>query len=541
MNEDEVILEQVEKKENVAAGYLIALNDSGVYLTINPRYDEKTFINEVIIFEELKKREVKDYDRSVIIRAIKEADGQPIKVAETPVAVPMAEPDIRVLITRDQMEASLQITLPEGSRPLGIDEVLKKINNLGVVYGINHEYVKRTYDYPGFSIICAEGQQPVHGENAYIKYHINIENEGRPEEMEDGSVNFKNLNLFIVVQEGDLLAEKIPATQGTPGINIFGNTINGKPGKDIRFPVGKNVQIIENSKIVSMIAGRLLIVNNKINVVPVIEIKEDVDVSTGNIEFIGDVIVHGSVQPGFAIKTEGNVEVFGTISGGTVEGRNVIVKMGIQGMQRGYVRATENVVANFIENATVHAGADAIVSDVVLNSRISADKKIIVEGKRGLIAGGTVMAGEEIRAKVVGTHMSSGSLQVGFSPALREEYQHIRGEVKKVERDIEKIQKALTILRLMDRISMPPDKREMLLKLTKTQFHLIGQGEQIRSRIAVIESQFDKMRDGRIRVADIIYPGVKVVVGTLVKPIGEILKFTSLYAEDGEIKIGSFR
>ena len=124
---------------------------------------------------------------------------------------------------------------------------------------------------------------------------------------------------------------------------------------------------------------------------------------------------------------------------------------------------------------------------------------------------------------------------------LREAYQHIRRATKKLDINLEQAQKALNILRSMDQHTMPPDKREMLLKLTKAQFHLVGQVETMRTRMAVIEGEFEEMRAGRIKVADTIYPGVKVVVGTLVKPIRDILKFASLYAEDGEIKIGGFK
>jgi len=470
------------------------------------------------------------------------SDGQPVKVAETPIIVPTVEPDIRVLVSRDRMEASLQINLPPGSRPLEMDELLEKIKNSGVVFGINHEQIRKAYDCPGSRVVCAKGQQPINGENAYIKYHVNMDNNIRPSEMADGSVDFKNLNLFTIVQEGDLLAEKVPATLSISGIDVLGNTVNAKPGKDIPIPVGKNVQVVNGNSLSAMIAGQVLIANNKINVVPVIEIKGDIDVSTGNIEFMGDVIVHGSVQPGFSVKADGNVEIFGTISGGTVEGKNVIIKMGIQGMHRGYIKARENVVAKFIENATAYAGIDIMVSDVVLNSRISAGKKILVEGRRGLIVGGTVMAGEEIRAKAVGNHMAAvTTLEVGVNPMLREEYKHVRAEIKKVDINLEKTKKALNILKSMDQNTMSSDKREMLLKLTKAQFHLVGQGEMMRSRMAVIQGEFAGLLDGRIKVADVIYPGVKVVVGTLVKPIGEILKFTSLYAEEGEIKIGTFK
>ncbi|AIF52097.1 DUF342 domain-containing protein [Pelosinus sp. UFO1] len=542
MSDDERAVVEAGEKTDLFAGYSITTNSSGVYLKIDALAEGQTSVSEIAIIEQLNKRDITEFNRNAIIQTIKTADGQPAKIAEKPVLVPPPEPEIRIVVTRDKMEASLEIILPPKCKPLNMETVLEKIKASGIVFGLNHDAIKKAYDSPGNSVVFATGQQAVHGTNAQIKYHVTIADKARPQELEDGSVDFKKMNLFTTVQPDDLLAEKILATPGVPGTDVLGHPVIAKPGKDLMLPVGKNVKVVDTNTIRAEIAGQLLIVNNKVNVLPIIEIKEDVDVSTGNIEFIGNVTVRGSVMPGFSVKADGNVEIFGSVSGGTVEGKNVVIKMGIQGMHRGYVKAKENVVAKFIENATVHAGVEILVSDVVMHSRITAGKKVQVEGRRGLIVGGNIMAGEEIRAKVVGTQMSTSTeLEVGVNPTIREEYQHIRREIKKVEVNLEQTQKALNILRAMDQHTIPADKREMLLKLTKAQFHLVGQAETMRTRMKVIEGEFEEMRAGRIKVAEAIYPGVKVVVGTLVKPIRDTLKFVSLYAEDGEIKVGNFK
>ena len=522
-------------------GYFqISEAEDGIYLTVYPPQGQGLPVKEQDIVSELSKLTIEKYDQVLLNCTMKEAAGTQVKVAEP--SKPEVEPDIRVVVTRDKMEASLQVDLPKSCREVLLDEVVSKIEQSGVTFGVDLEAARKALESPGIQVVCASGQSAVDGVNAVINYKIDMENKGRPVELEDGRVDFKNLNIFTIVAQGDLLAEKIPATPGTPGIDVLGQPVPAKNGKDIPLPVGKNVQAVDGVQVVAGIAGQLVIANNKINVIPVIEIKEDVDLSTGNIEFVGNVIVRGSVQAGFSIKAEGNVEIYGTVSGGSVEGNNVTIKMGIQGMHRGYVKATENVATKFIENGTVHAGKDILVSDVILNSNISAGKKVIVEGRRGLITGGTVVAGEEIRAQVVGTHMATNTeLGVGVNPGLREEYQTLRKELKKVELSAEQTQKALNILRNMDQSTMSQDKREMLLKLTKAQFHLAGQTENMRNRLTEIDLALEEMRYGRIKVANIIYPGVKIVVGTLVKPIREQLKFVSLYAEEGEIKVGAFK
>jgi len=537
---EECVSQNIEQNtESTDGNFIISLHDQGVYLTVYPPQSEGVPVTESKVIEELKQKHIENYNYPVLVRTIKEASGNEVKIAEAP--PPEVEPDIQIIVSRDRMEAMLQIIKPKNSKPLTMEAVMEKIQQSGIVFGIDHEIVQQAFERPGLQLTFAKGQRPVDGDNAYIKHHIDLESKGRPVELENGQVDFKNLNMFTTVRQGELLAEKISATPGTPGTDLMGKVVPAKPGRDIMMPLGKNVEVVDNYKIVATTAGQLMIANNKINVIPVIEVKGDVDLSTGNIEFVGNVVVRGSVQTGFTIKAEGNVEVYGTVSGGTVEGRNVIIKMGIQGMHRGYIKAAENVVAKFIENATIYAGNDIVVSEVILHSKVSAGKRILVQGKRGLIAGGTVIAGEEIRVKIAGTQMSTSTeLEVGVNPMLREEYQYIRKEMKKVEITLDQTQKALNILKSMNQSTMPPDKREMLLKLTKAQFHLVGQVETMRNRITEIELAFEEMKHGSIRIADVVYPGVKIVVGQLIKPIREVLKYVSFFVEDGEIKIGAF-
>ncbi len=526
--------EQVEVT-NKQGAFSISQEGAELFLTVFPSEGEGKAVSEAEIVAELDKRGVVEYDQKTITHEINKPSAQAVKIAT------IGQSEIHVEISKDRMEATLQIDMSKNAPLLTWDEVLEKINASGIAFGFDEAEARKALDRPGNRVVIAKGQPAVNGIDSQIKYHVDLENKGKPVELDDGKVDYKDLNLFTIVMQGDLLAEKIPSVPGVPGSDVLGIAIVAKAGKEVPLPLGKNVQAVENT-ITAGIAGQVVVANNKISVVPVIEIKEDVDLSTGNIEFVGNVVVKGSVQPGFTVKAEGNIEVYGTVSGGIVEGKNVVIKMGIQGMHRGYVKAVENVVAKFIENATVQAGNDVIVNEVILHSRISAGKKVIVEGKRGLIAGGNILAGEEIRAKMLGTQMSTSTeLEVGVNPQLREEYQNIRREIKKVEVSLEQTQKALSILRGMDQTTMPQDKREMLLKLTKAQFHLVGQVETMRNRMTDIELAFEEMKYGRIKVSEVMYPGVKVVIGTLVKPIREALKFSSLYAEDGEIRIGSFK
>ncbi|MBP2654926.1 MAG: Flagellar Assembly Protein [Firmicutes bacterium] len=520
--------------------YQITLDEQGVHLVVYPPKNEGTPVKDADILNDLKGRKISGVNVGLVVRTVKEAAGVAVKIAENS-ATELAEPEFQILVDRERMEASLTIILPKNSRELTLAEVMEKIHSAGISHGIDEEAIKRVMQRPGSRGVCAKGDRPVDGTDAKLKYFIDMENKGRPMELADGRVDLKDLNLFTVVNEGDLLAEKIIATPGKAGIDVLGQPAYAKSGKDILMPAGKNVRI-EDNKLYAAISGQVQFINNKINISPVIEIKGDVDLSTGNVTFVGNVVVRGSIQNGFKVEADGNVDIHGSISGGTAIGKNIVIRGGIQGMQRGEVKALENVTAKFIENGIVTAGSDIIVADAILHSRVNAGKRLIVEGKRGIIAGGHVMAAEEIRAKVVGTHLAVATeLEVGVNPEIRQEYQTLRKELKTAEASLDQAQKALTILKSMNQNEMPPEKREMMLKMTKAQFHLAGSIDGMRRRVTEIEHIFEETRFGRIRISDSIFPGAKIVIGTLVKPIREIQKFASFFAEDGEIKVGSFK
>jgi uncharacterized protein (DUF342 family) len=324
-------------------------------------------------------------------------------------------------------------------------------------------------------------------------------------------------------------------------MNIFGDTVAAKPGKPIMIPAGKNTQIIDEHKVISLIDGQFTMTGNKMTVMPTIEIKGDVDLSTGNINFNGSVVIRGSVQMVFEVKSEGDIEIYGNISGGTVEGKNITIKAGIQGMQRGIVRAKEDVKASFAENAQIVAGRDIVISEAVLHSNLSAGKKIVVQGKRGMIAGGTAIAGEEILVKVAGNQMDTiTKLEVGINPMLREEYAGTKKALKKSEEELDQAKKALNVLKAVNPDDLPLAKKELLLRLTKSQFPLAGEVKNFKDKLAKIEAEFENLKSGRIKVADIAYPGVKIIVRSVVKQIKSQTQHCTFSEENGEVKISEY-
>ncbi|HWR38984.1 MAG TPA: FapA family protein [Patescibacteria group bacterium] len=520
----------------------IMATDAGVHLSVWPPAGGGTPVSKAAIVQELEDRSFGKFDGDFLSKVIREAAGVPVLIVTS--MEDELPSRIRVKISPDRMEAMASFELAADEPLMTIEEVHAALSDAGVVFGIDRS-VLEVLSQMRFAdnMICAQGNPPVHGENAWLKYFVDPDSQGRPVELEGGRVDFKESNTFLCVEEGQLLVEKIPATAGVPGTNVQGQPVPSKAGKDVRMPVGKNVIAVDDWRLYAAIHGHLnLFLDKRVNVVPVIVVEGDVDYSSGNIDFKGSVIVKGSVQTDFCVKAGGNIEIFGSICGGSVDGHSIIVHKGIQGMGRTVIKAQDRLVANFIENATVHVDQDVIVSDAILNSTVFAGTRVIVEGKRGLIRGGRVSAGEVVRASTVGN--PSGvvtEVEVSVNPYFKDELRQLRQDIKKAEMFYEELKASLPYMKVQCGEKDSATKRERYQK-NETEFKELPERiEQMRQRIVHLEERMASLQPGRIRVNATLYPGVRVSVGSLTRNLNDQHQFVSLYAQDGDIKFASLK
>jgi len=532
-----LISKLLEKKDG---RYQIAVRDTDVFLSVWPPMNGGKPVAKSTVMKDLTDRKLQDFDEAFVLTIIKEASGTPALVINSTAIGQLKNISVSVRINR--LEATMDIYIAEDTPTATLPELLKKLKDSGVMYGIDEAILETlTQTRMARGVICARGVEPISGEDASLKYYFDVDSQGRPAEQEDGRVDFKDTNHFLCVDKGALLVEKIPATAGVSGIDVYGKSITPKRGKDIAMPTGKNVMVVDKSRLFANIDGHLNVCGEKrIDIIPVITIEGDVDYHTGNIDFKGSVIVRGTIQPDFCVKAGGNVEVGGNVYGGTVEANNIIVRKGIQGMNRGVVKAHERVVAGFIENADVYCDGDIIVSDFIMNSSVCAGSRVMIEGRRGIIRGGRIVAGEGIRAVTIGN--KSGivtEIEVSINPFFRDELLSLRAEIKKDANLYEELQKSITYVRSHGIDQLSVTKLEVYKK-NETEFEAIPERiEEMRQRCTNLENLLRSMKPGRIRVSDFIYPGTKLSIGPSVIVLKDPIQYASLYVNEGQIKVGS--
>ena len=375
------------------------------------------------------------------------------------------------------------------------------------------------------------------------KMIFNKKRDNKPKVLEDGTVDFYNLDLIENVVKGQDLVTLIPPVEGTPGRNVLGVEIPSIKGKNIKLPKGKNTEISEDgTKLVATTDGQVNYTNGKVNVYETYEVPDNVDNSVGNINFIGNVVVRGNVLTGFYIKAGGNVEVYGVVEGAKIEAQgDIILRRGIQGMSRGILSSMGNVVAKYIENSIVEAAGD-IQSDAIMHSQIKCGGSIRADGRKGLIVGGVIMAGREVDAKVIGSHMATATeIEVGIDPAILERYRFLKDELSNVKKEIIKTTQIVDLLNKMkDADKLTDSKRDMLIKSIRTKVFLDNRLKSVKNEIVELEPLLEEKEDGKVKAYNIIHPGVKITIGTACMYVREEIKFCSLYKDKADIRTSSY-
>lgn len=420
------------------------------------------------------------------------------------------------------------------------------LNRHNVTYGIEEQLLDEVCQHPakftGKILSVARGTLPENGKDACITWNFEyVTSHENKADTDDQAIDFKELKNVINVKTGELLATKTPFTEGRPGTTVLGQKIEARNGRNIPIKIGKNVVLDETGlKAYAAIDGQVSFTENeKINVFPVYEVKGDVDYSVGNIDFVGSVVIRGNVLAGFTVRAGGDIRILGEVEGADLEAQgNIEIRAGVFGQGKGSIKAGHNLVANYINQANVHAKNDIIVGSI-MHSSVKSDHKIICRRNKGLIVGGRIQAGELIDVNVIGNVGQTPTvLEVGISPDLINEYAAIKEKIVQLESDLDKANKALAVLNrqlVEQRGSLPPDKMALRNNLSAAVITIEKGLPELQHRKVEIEESLEMISQARINVQSIAFPGTKLVFGKYVRYLKNEYSRMTFYLQEGEI------
>lgn len=412
-----------------------------------------------------------------------------------------------------------------------------------VFWGFKLEEIGRILKNPVFGedICVAEGVPAVNGKNGSVEFYFDTESVSTPNILEDGRVNFRELNLIKSVERGQKLCGLIPPVPAKEGMNVRGNPVKGISGKPAVLPRGKNVKVSEDGQyLVSLIDGQLSHEDKQVNVFACYEVKDDVDNSIGNICFIGNVIIRGNVLSGFTVEAGGTVEVWGVVEAAVIKARgDILLRKGMNGLGKGLLQSEGNIVAKYIENSIVEAKKN-ITSEAIMHSHVKCGNILELTGKKGLLVGGSCKVGREVRAKVIGSHLATVTdIETGLDPTIRERYKIVRDEIPIIENEIKKTDQAIGILKRMEQMgTLTEEKQELRVKSIRTKIHLSARLKELQLELMELEMKVQEDLPGKIKALNCIYPGTRVSIGTCMMNVRETLHYCTLYRDGADVRVG---
>ena len=448
---------------------------------------------------------------------------------------------IVIEISQNKMTAFISFEAPsEGGDLITESDIKAKLTESGVTYGvdtakISHLMIHREYSkkYP-----IAHGSPPGQGEPGRIEYLFDTDAESlKPKELEDGTVDYKNIDNVQIVQQGDKLAQVVEPTEGEEGITVKGEKIKGKAGKGVIAPRGKGTSVVDGF-VVADITGKISYSDRKINILDVFEISGDVGPATGNINFVGSVIVRGNVTTDFSIKATGNVEVFGVVEGAEIyAGGNIFVSRGVQGLDKAKLESGGSITSRSIQNATLEAKGD-IYSESIMHSKIVATGRVEVKGRRGVIVGGVTRAFGGIFAKNIGSPMgASTEIHIGSDRDYTQEFDEKKRELAIHQHHYKDAIEHLT--ELVKKKEVPQDKT-----MRSSSLNTINNLKNIKEKLNSVKEELSELAvlletqksSAFLEVEDTLNAGVYVRIGTTNRTFKNEEFKVRVREHEGEIK-----
>ena len=531
------------------AFFLFSIKDDGLYVKLYPPVaggkaltidDIQQYMDKIIKFSP------NATVRETLIEALLiQQEQKEIKLSE--VIFPHIDEAVTVSVSQDKMAAHARFyAASEQGAQLDKDSIVKSLSDAGVVYGIIEETVSRWLDKKLYctDFLIAEGTPPERSRDAFIEYKFETEKVFNPTIDEKGVINFHQLNLLNNVVSGDVLAVLTPAYQGAPGTNLLGASIPSMNPVNKSLKYGKNVELSEDSlALISTATGHVDMAGDKVIVHNVYEIKGDVGVATGDVDYDGIVKISGDVLTGYSVKATIDIYVQGVVEGANITaGGNVAIANGVHGGDRASIVAGGDVAVKYLEGCVISAEGNVVTSST-LHSNITANGSILVGSSQGLVKGGELYAKELISVKTVGSDLAGARvlLRSGALPEAMESYLELEKTLASKQREYTLTKKTLEFLS-----NKVENGKKLLAEQEQMMIDLPNQREALEAEIGELSDLYDRLKTememdntGKIVIEGTIHEGTVVAISNAAYNVQHALKHCQFEKRGTKIEITS--
>lgn len=348
----------------------------------------------------------------------------------------------------------------------------------------------------------------------------------KPSEREDGRLDHYNLNYVQNVLKGDVLAEWQEVSEHDAA-ELEQRYLYPKKV----FPGGARTEVNPENpdQLLAADDGYVFYDAGHIRVKKLLNVRQDVDFSTGNISFVNNMVVHGAVSTGFRVQAK-NVLVRGNVDAGTVTAlESIVCEGGVKGGDRGVLDAGKTVKLNWCEKALIHAGLNVLVENHCMHSRIYAGRRLHV---RGRLMGGVAFCHDHacVEGGLGGPGEVETEIALGYNPRLLYKDRLIIYSIRALRARLQQCEM---------QVAKGKDLAEEYGPQVEDTLQRIATYEAARQRIWERIQASERLESCRLAVPGKAYPGVEVSIGPAFLILDEEVENVHFRCEDGEIVMGS--
>lgn len=460
---------------------------------------------------------------------------------------------VELTVSEDKMSASITTTAPFGGKNLADTVIRSAIIKSGIEPEFcNPTALKQALKGPVSELIFAEGNAPINGVDTQYKalveevvYHPPVVDK------KSGKVDHGKIKDFTIVDVGDPVMQRTPATEGKVGSNVLGEVIPAQAGEVIPFSKeSKDVVVDPNdcNRFIADAKGHPVIMANGVLVDKTLKVS-NVDIRTGNITLDGSLLVTGEVKSDMEINVTGDVIVAGIVGNATIiAGNDITIKGGVIGSEEtaedgspsATLSAGGSIKAQFASLAELNAKRNVEVAQYIAHCNVSAKDKVLIgqNGGKGRIFGGSCHADEGVIANVLGTDADVRTLiSVGSASEIQKQLDSLSEEKQNQKTQAQQLYAVFT--QYMDLHKKKPLSKEKIQKATaikNTVTSIKQKIEVITQQQSALNSELKQASSSDIIVKKAMYPNVLVAVNGLELPIRKETKGGHFIQQGKDIK-----
>lgn len=450
------------------------------------------------------------------------------------------------LVSANKLKVYIRIELLDQNAEVKCQDILDYLSGEKIVYGIQENDIKNYCIKKEYSkeVVAAIGKDSIRGEDAQLIFNFDVSEEKKFIEDDNGTIDFRNLNNVKNVAKDTVLCHIIPAKDGVDGIDVYGELIKFKPGRNVTFNYGSNTYISKDGlQLLASTDGCVEYKNDRVFVESIYKVN-NVDNTTGNIDFVGNVLINGDVKAGFTVKAKGDIKIRGMVEGAYIESEGeIVISKGMNGMGKGTIYAKGNITSKYIENASIESEKN-VFAEVLINSDVKAGDSIILRGSNAAIIGGNSQAENLIYAKTVGSR-TNPETNLTITLTKYQEEQKLFSVKKKMNHKLEKdlASKKNELRQIEEKIDLIASSFLGDENKSNVQKQLLFMKIKINNEINEMQKQLEEVIptinivDHKIICKGVMYSNTRLTIGWMKYRVRQDISYSKMYNDGNDISL----